>query len=87
MDMDQTSVPDQGPASGCCEHPSGVVGRAYADAGHGRRHPDPDLADSVDAANAFAQGAIEYLDEPTELPPPPEAEPMVMRGVRLPGQP
>jgi predicted DNA-binding protein len=43
-----------------------------------------DLADSVDAANAIAAGRVEYLDEPAELPPPPEAEPMVMRGVRLP---
>ena len=41
------------------------------------------LADSVDAANAFAKGEIEYLDETAELPPPPEIEPMVMRGVRL----
>jgi len=43
-----------------------------------------DLADSVDAANAFAAGQVEYLDEPAELPPPPESEPMVMRGIRLP---
>jgi predicted DNA-binding protein len=43
-----------------------------------------DLADSVDAANAFAKGEIEYLDETAELPPSPETEPMVMRGVRLP---
>ena len=43
-----------------------------------------DLADSVDAANAFAAGQVQYVDEPVELPPPPEAEPMVMRGVRLP---
>ena len=43
-----------------------------------------DLADAVDAANAIAAGQIQYVDEPTELPPPPESEPMVMRGVRLP---
>jgi predicted DNA-binding protein len=43
-----------------------------------------DLADSVDAANAFAARRVEYLDEPAELPAPPDSEPMVMRGVRLP---
>jgi chromosomal replication initiator protein len=43
-----------------------------------------DLADAVDAANAIAAGRIEYIDEPAELPPPPDSEPMVMRGVRLP---
>ena len=43
-----------------------------------------DLADSVDAAHAFAEGRVEYLDEPAELPTPPDSEPMVMRGVRLP---
>jgi predicted DNA-binding protein len=43
-----------------------------------------DLADAVDAANAVAGGRVQYLDEPAELPPPPESEPMVMRGVRLP---
>jgi len=43
-----------------------------------------DMADAVDVANAVAAGRIEYLDEPAELPAPPESEPMVMRGVRLP---
>ena len=39
----------------------------------------------VRAAEAFARGEVEY-DETAEveLPPAPEAEPMVMRGVRLP---
>lgn len=43
-----------------------------------------DLADAVDAANAIAAVRIEWLDEPAELPRPPESEPMVMHGVRLP---
>ena len=43
-----------------------------------------EMADAVDAANAVAAGRIEYVDEPAELPAPPESEPMVMRGVRLP---
>jgi predicted DNA-binding protein len=42
-----------------------------------------DLADSVDAATALAAGRAEYIDDPADLPPV-EAEPMVMRGVRLP---
>ena len=37
------------------------------------------------AARAFARGEVEYDEAATvELPPPPESEPMVMRGVRLP---
>lgn len=39
----------------------------------------------AEAAAAFARGEVEYdLEAPVELPPVPEAEPMVMRGVRLP---
>jgi predicted DNA-binding protein len=37
------------------------------------------------AAEAFARGEVEYdVDAGVELPPAPEVEPMVMRGVRLP---
>lgn len=39
----------------------------------------------VQAAEAFARGEVDYDDTtPVQLPPPPDVEPMVMRGVRLP---
>lgn len=38
-----------------------------------------ELVAAVDAAHAIAAGRIQYLDEPAELPPPPESEPMVIR--------
>jgi len=36
------------------------------------------------AAAAFARGEVTYDDTPAALPPVPETEPMVARGVRLP---
>jgi predicted DNA-binding protein len=41
--------------------------------------------DVVRAAEAFARGEVDYDETtPVALPPAPETEPMVMRGVRLP---
>jgi hypothetical protein len=44
-----------------------------------------DLADSAAAAEAFQRGELEFTpDQPAELPPPPEGEPLVVRSLRLP---
>lgn len=44
-----------------------------------------ELADSATAAEAFQRGELEFTpDQPAELPPPPEGEPLVVRSLRLP---
>jgi chromosomal replication initiator protein len=44
-----------------------------------------DLADSAAAAEAFQRGELELTpDQPAEMPPPPENEPLVVRSLRLP---
>jgi predicted DNA-binding protein len=43
-----------------------------------------DLADATIAADAFAHGNVQYLDEPVDLPPAPSGDVMVVRSLRLP---